>query len=457
MWEQEDYYGDYDHDERFGDDYVVPDEYRHSRKGFVDEDDSFDPNDSNNTNDIQFQEDWNESYGPKVVDWERIQQEELWRRMDQGAEAVERSFRFKQNRGPVQYPEMQPQFRERNLLKRNLQKVQDREATLEERQRAILEAERSKLLLKRGPIPRRILTPEVKERVRDISIENIALKKERDNKMPSFVEGRREKYIRILESLRNDIRIGQQLFREQNFGAEFNSLFQKYDQAFRFFEIPKAFECRISFRMIEKPLCIISRNPIAQTYSSSGWQHMPNKTQDPYTKERVDSIVENKTLKNAIDEWSEISKFFSDEQKMFEEQIVEQKYKKHRFEDILRYIRENIAPKVEEQYNEIKVFEQDSFTRHLIGAFNLVEKGYLTSLFCPESGQLFKRPMIDIRTGISYEEDYLKIKYSDRDISQHFRVNNQLKELLEFYQNILEKKYLALLKIRDVDGGGFDF
>ena len=65
--------------------------------------------------------------------------------------------------------------------------------------------------------------------------------------------------------------------------------------------------------------------------------------------------------------------------------------------------------------------------------------------------------MIDIRSGISYEEGYLKNKYSARDISLYFRVNHKLKGLLEFYRNILEKTYLGLQQIPDINGGGFDF
>ena len=142
---------------------------------------------------------------------------------------------------------------------------------------------------------------------------------------------------------------------------------------------------------------------------------------------------------------------------MFKEENVQQQYKKRRFEDIITYIRKNIIPKVEKQYKEVKVFDQDSFTRHLIGAFDLNKYGYLRSLICPESKILFQTPMIDIKTGISYEKRYLKTKYSDRVISQNFRVNYKLNELLEFYKNILEKKYLGLQQLQDIDGGGFNF
>lgn len=462
MWEQPDDDFDDGYDGNYVDDYrnnVKSDIFRHSRKGYVDRDDLYDPNNSDYeyyNSDDEYYNSEDEYYGPEGVNWERLKQEDIFRRRKEGEEAAERSLRYKQYRGPVQYPEMQPQFRER-ALRRDLQKVQDREASLKSRQRAILEAEKNKLFLKRPSIPKRILTPEAKVRVKDISSENIAFKKEIGYEMPTFIELRKNKYTKILQSLKNEIRIGQQLFRDKNFDGEFNYLFQKYDRAFRFFEIPKAFECGILYIFMEKPLCVITQNEIALTYSSNGWRGVDDKSKDPTTRQRVISIVENKTLKNAIDEWSEISRFFSEDQNMFKEENVQQQYKKRRFEDIITYIRKNIIPKVEKQYKEVKVFDQDSFTRHLIGAFDLNKYGYLRSLICPESKILFQTPMIDIKTGISYEKRYLKTKYSDRVISQNFRVNYKLNELLEFYKNILEKKYLGLQQLQDIDGGGFNF
>lgn len=464
MWEQPDDNFDDGYDGSYVDDYkndVKSDIFKHSRKGYVDRDDLYDPNkfEKYYNSDDEYYNSEDEYYGPEGVNWERLEQEDIFRRRKEGEEAAKSALRYKQYRGPVQYPEMQPQFRER-ALRRDLQKVQDREASLKSKQRAILEAEKVKLFFKkRQSIPKRILTPEAKLRVKDISSENIALKKESGNKMPSYEDLRKKKYIRILQSLRKELIIGQQLFRDKNFGGDFNYLFQKYDRVFRFFEIPDAFNCGITFLIMEKPLCIITRNPIAHTYSSYAWDNLNNKLIDPYTKEQVIATVKNITLENAMSEWSEISKFFSDEQKMFKEKVVEEEYKKRRFEDIIKYIKDNIIPKVEEQHKEVKVFDEDSFTHHLIGAFDLYKYDYLSSLFCPKSRTLFQTPMINIRTGISYEKRYLKTKYTDRHISQHFRVNYKLNELLEFYKNILEKNYLGLQQqqIPDIDGGGFNF